>query len=169
MPPTAPIAEATRGYQKHFDKPGSPPLQVTQPDKPRHRKVRFVPKLPKQLQHDRLPAEIKDAFPRFGTFQRNQLHRSLRVGLPHQRRPPAGFLTLSVVLSRRNLAALFRAASTRRLRWSRELFPSVAADAPFDARCSFAAGPCRTTQQAESRCRVHRRCTRSPASRFTST
>jgi len=43
MPPTAPAAQAARGYQKHLDKPGSPPMQVTQPDKPRHLKVRFVP------------------------------------------------------------------------------------------------------------------------------
>jgi len=97
MPPTAPTTEAARGYQKHIDKPGSPPLRVTQPDKLRHRKVRLIPTSPKRRRHDRLPAGNKDAFPRFGTFRRNQIRRSLRVGLPHQRRPPSGFLTLSTV------------------------------------------------------------------------
>lgn len=38
-----------------------------------------------------------------------------RVGLPHQHPPLSAFLTLSAAFSHRNLAALFRAASTPRI------------------------------------------------------
>lgn len=48
-------------------------------------------------------------------FQRNQSQRSFRAGLPHRHHPFPGFLTLSTVLSRRNLVALFRATSAHRL------------------------------------------------------
>lgn len=58
---------------------------------------------------------IKDAFLRFEAFQRSESWRSLRVGLPHRHHPFSGFLTLSTVLSRRDLVALFRATSAHRL------------------------------------------------------
>jgi hypothetical protein len=57
----------------------------------------------------------EDTFPRFGAFQRNQTRRSLRDGLPHRHHPLSGFLTLSAAYSRHALAALFHAASARRL------------------------------------------------------
>jgi hypothetical protein len=45
----------------------------------------------------RLAAGIEDTFPRFGAFRRNQMGRSLHAGLPPQRLPLSGFLTLSAV------------------------------------------------------------------------
>lgn len=64
----------------------------------------------------------KDAFPRFGAFQRKQIRESLCDGLPHRHLPLTGFLTLSAASSSRTLAALFRAASAHRLRDLKELF-----------------------------------------------
>jgi len=53
-------------------------------------------------------AGIEDTFPRFGAFRRNQMHRSLRAGLPPQRLPLAGFRTLSAVSSRYTLWLYFK-------------------------------------------------------------
>jgi len=64
------------------------------------------------------PARItrkESTFPRFLTFQRNQMCRSLCDGLPHRHLPLPGFLTLSAAWSPHILAALFRAASAHRL------------------------------------------------------
>lgn len=53
-------------------------------------------------------AGIEDTFPRFSAFRRNQMHRSLRAGLPPQRLPLTGFLTLSAVSSRCTLWLCFK-------------------------------------------------------------
>lgn len=79
-----------------------------------------------------LTAGDEDTFPRFRAFQRNQMHRSLRAGLPPQRHPLSGFLTLSAVCSRCTLAAVFQAASTRRLLGPSELFPPQSAAKSLD-------------------------------------
>jgi hypothetical protein len=74
----------------------------------------------------RLAAGIEDTFPRFVTFRRNQMGRSLHAGLPPQRLPLSGFLTLSAVLSRHTLVAVFQATSTHRLRAVSRAFPAAA-------------------------------------------
>lgn len=79
-----------------------------------------------------LTAGDEDTFPRFRAFQRNQMHRSLRAGLPPQRHPLSGFLTLSAVCSRCTLAAVFQATSTRRLLGPSELFPPQSAAMSLD-------------------------------------
>jgi hypothetical protein len=79
-----------------------------------------------------LTAGDEDTFPRFVAFQRNQMHRSLRAGLPPQRLPLSGFLTLSAVSSRCTLVAVFQATSTHRLDGSSELLPPQSAVMSLD-------------------------------------
>jgi hypothetical protein len=79
-----------------------------------------------------LSAGAEDTFPRFHAFQRNQMHRSLCAGLPPQRHPLSGFLTLSAVCSRCTLVAVFQATSTRRLPGPSELFPPQSAARSLD-------------------------------------
>jgi len=55
----------------------------------------------------------------FVASRRNQPRRSLSTGLPPRHLPLSGFLTLSAVLSRRHLVALFHATSVHRLSASR--------------------------------------------------
>jgi hypothetical protein len=97
----------------------------------------------------RLAAGIEDTFPRFAAFRRSQMGRSLRAGLPPQRLPLPGFLTLSAVLSRHTLVAVFQATSTHRLHGSPELFPPRSALVPLGTSCSPAiecSMTCRTSR-----------------------
>jgi hypothetical protein len=91
-----------------------------------------------------LTAGVEDTFPRFSAFRRNQMHRSLRAGLPPQRHPLSGFLTLPAVSSRCTLVAVFQATSTHRLDGSSELFPPQSAVMPLGIRCSLAIRHSRT-------------------------
>jgi len=72
----------------------------------------------------------------FGTFRRTAV-RSLRAGLPRQRLPLPGFLTLSAVSSRSCLVAVFHATAVHRLQTSRA-FSIRPAVAPLDTLCSRA-------------------------------
>jgi hypothetical protein len=91
-----------------------------------------------------LTAGVEDTFPRFSAFRRNQMHRSLRAGLPPQRHPLSGFLTLPAVSSRCTLVAVFQATSTHRLDGSSELLPPQSAVMPLGIRCSLAIRHSRT-------------------------
>lgn len=47
----------------------------------------------------------------------------IRIGLPHQHRPPSRFLTFSTVSPHLSLVALFRATSAHRILWPSERSP----------------------------------------------
>jgi hypothetical protein len=77
--------------------------------------------------------------------------RSLRAGLPPQRLPLPGFLTLSAVSSRHTLVAVFQATSTPRLHGPSELLPPRSAVVPFGTRCSPVIGRSETEPDKPAR------------------